>query len=71
MQLKQILILSLATATLAGCTTVEPTERAFLAKDHMKLDPYTLDAKFSRHMHFSREGISGGYGADSSGCGCN
>jgi len=71
MQLSKFIIIGLTTVALNGCVNVEPTERNFLAKDHMKLDPNDLDAKFARHMYFAREGLHGGYGADASGCGCN
>ena len=61
----------LLTFSTSGCVNVEPEERSFLAEEHMKLDPYPLDAKFRRHLYFSREATPGGYGADPTGCGCN
>lgn len=55
----------------AGCVNVEPTEREYLARNDMQLDPYYLDEKFRRHLFAAREATQGGYGVDSAGCGCN
>lgn len=71
MQIKGCLLASLSVLTLAGCVNVEPQDRSYLAEPHMKLDPAPLDAKFRRHLYFSREATPGGYGADPTGCGCN
>jgi hypothetical protein len=71
MNLKNLLLIGLASTTLSGCTNVEPYERSFLAKDEMQLDPDYLGTKFRRHMYFAREATPGGYGPESSGCGCN
>jgi hypothetical protein len=57
----------------AGCALqpVQPWEKGNLAKPIMALETDPLEARFDRHIYFSREGASGGYGAGGGGCGCN
>jgi len=55
----------------AGCSSVAPWERGYLAKPEMELEPYPVDAAFRQHTFFSREGAAGGYGVGGGGCGCN
>jgi Domain of unknown function (DUF4266) len=59
------------TVPVSACKTVEPWERAFLAKPYMEIDPNPLAREFSQHVYFSREGTYGGYGSSGGGCGCN
>jgi hypothetical protein len=61
----------LITATLLGCTKVEPWQKGNLAKPNMGFDPDPLEAKFVRHVYRSKEAASGGYGVAVAGCGCN
>ena len=54
-----------------GCTTVEPWERGNLADYTMQADRDALHLTMSEHIHFSREGSTGGRGVGGGGCGCN
>lgn len=54
-----------------GCAQVKPWEKGHLAKPHMAFDPDPVEARFVRHVQDSKEGTSGGYGVQISGCGCN
>ena len=56
---------------LSGCSTVKPWERGNLAQDVMawQLDP--LKSSLDNHIHFAKEGSSGGGQAAGGGCGCN
>jgi hypothetical protein len=56
-------------APLAGCVSVKPYERELLAQPGMSFDSPTAEAE--QHVHESREGSFGGYGAAGGGCGCN
>jgi hypothetical protein len=64
------LLVALA-ATFAGCTTVQPWERAALADYKMRPDRDPLLTVMSEHIFFSREAATGGRGVGGSGCGCN
>lgn len=64
-------LLSVALASLAGCTVVEPWERGALAAQNMRLSPNDNDEAFRTHVNDSREGTFGGYGLSGGGCGCN
>jgi uncharacterized protein DUF4266 len=57
-------------AMLAGCNTVKPYQREYLAQPGMKLTP-TADTEADSHMLESREGSMGGSGVLGGGCGCN
>ena len=68
--------LGLALAVLlgiSGCAVeqVQPWQKEQLANPQMALDSDKLDARFSDHIYFSREGSSGGAGIGGGGCGCN
>lgn len=65
------LILFSVIFSLAGCGTVQPWERDYLAKPEMSFDPRPLDTAFRHHMYFSREATADGYSAAGGGCGCN
>lgn len=71
MNYKLVVTIGLSCLSLSGCVNVEPYERSFLARDDMQLDPDYLGTKFRRHMYFAREATPGGYGPESTGCGCN
>ncbi|GAB3470263.1 hypothetical protein GCM10027321_40420 [Massilia terrae] len=60
-------------AAMAGCTTVEPVQpwqKGVLAKPEMSLAGDRLEQAFNEHVYVSREGASGGSGANGGGCGC-
>ena len=67
------LLALIAIAGTQGCAHVgvKPWEREVLARDDMQLDANALDAAFDDHIHFSKEGTSGGRGFGGGGCGCN
>ena len=69
MKLRCAIALILATAALAGCTTVQPWERDLHARTDMQ--PSTHDAAIDDHIYFSMEASSGGRGFAGGGCGCN
>ena len=57
---------------LSGCVnTVEPWERANLAKNEMQLEPDKMYSAFKRHVYDSKEASSGGTSTNGGGCGCN
>jgi hypothetical protein len=60
-----------ALAALTGCAAVKPWEREVLARPDMQPDSNALDASLDDHIHFSKEGTSGGRGFGGGGCGCN
>jgi Domain of unknown function (DUF4266) len=66
-----LLLLGLLAATLTGCSTVQPWERAALADYTMRPDRDPLATALSEHVYFSRETAAGGRGVGGSGCGCN
>lgn len=56
---------------LAGCAEVKPWERGTLAKSHMSLQPFPVQAGLREHIYGSRESASGGSAsAGGGGCGC-
>ena len=65
------LVVTLAMAMLAGCSSVQPWQKGNLAKPEMAFDADVLDARFMDHTYFSKEGASGGAGVGGGGCGCN
>ncbi len=56
---------------LSGCASVQPWERGNIAKPIMSFEPDALDGRFTKHIYFSKEASSGGYGVGGGGCGCN
>jgi len=64
-------LLGLAALLAAGCSTVQPWERAALADYKMRPDRDPLANAVNDHIYFSREASSGGRGVGGSGCGCN
>lgn len=73
MRLGIIILLSLITASLSGCSSmgVEPWERDILAKEEMQLTTDPIEAATDEHIYFSKEASSGGRGFGGGGCGCN
>jgi len=66
-----LLVLTLNTLILCGCTTVKPWERDILADYTMRSDRDPLENMLVEHMWFSREAASGGMSIGGGGCGCN
>ncbi|MEC7546925.1 MAG: hypothetical protein CSH37_10185 [Thalassolituus sp.] len=66
-------ILGLCTLILmaTACTTVQPWERGSLAQDMMAWQADAMKGSLDNHIHFAKEGTSGGGSAAGGGCGCN
>jgi hypothetical protein len=65
------LLMLLGGLMLPGCAPVQPWERGNLAKPHMALQPFPLQAAFREHIYGARESASGGTAsAGGGGCGC-
>jgi hypothetical protein len=61
-----------AALMLTACASVQPWEKARLAKDTMKpTGPLPAMAKLDGHIYTSKEAIKGGTGVGGGGCGCN
>ena len=59
-------------ALLAACSIgVDPWDRDLMAKKSMQLNPNPLVTEADDHIHFAKEGSSGGRTFDGGGCGCN
>ncbi len=65
------LALVLAAFAAAGCVTVHPYEREFLARPSMDGSSEDGETAFRAHVHDSREGATGGHNSTGGGCGCN
>ncbi|MEZ6187157.1 MAG: DUF4266 domain-containing protein [Planctomycetota bacterium] len=56
---------------LAGCKTVDFTEKRHLADPVMQLDDGAAETHFQQKCTYSREGSAGGIGSSAGGgCGC-
>jgi hypothetical protein len=69
---RRTLVLAVA-AGLGGCATVEPVQpwqKGVLSKAEMSFAGDRLEQAFNEHVYASREGASGGNGANGGGCGC-
>ena len=67
---KILLVIGVA-AAFAGCADVQPWERGTLAKPHMAIQPFPIQAGFREHIYGSRESASGGSASSGGGgCGC-
>lgn len=64
-------LMAILAALLGGCANVQPWERGYLAKPEMALDGDRAEATILRHVYFTKEAASGGYGVGGGGCGCN
>jgi hypothetical protein len=60
----------LMSMTVAGCTTVKPWEREYLADEIMSLDQDMLKAEWHVHVQEVLEGSRGGFSGSGGGCGC-
>jgi len=58
-------------ASLAGCATVRPEQRAILADPTMQFDEKAGDQAALDHALENREGSTGGGSVKGGGCGCN
>lgn len=60
-----------AALLLVACAPVQPWERGNLAKPHMAMQPFPIQAEFREHIYGSRESASGGSASTGGGgCGC-
>lgn len=48
-----------------------PWDKQHLARPDMALDYDSLETRYSDHIHYSREGTTGGWSIGGGGCGCN
>lgn len=55
---------------LSACTSVQPWQKGLLAKPEMTFAGDNIGNEFNEHIYSSREGASGGSGANGGGCGC-
>ncbi|MGB8337502.1 MAG: DUF4266 domain-containing protein [Burkholderiales bacterium] len=66
------LLIIFAMVLFAGCgTPVKAWQKGNLAKPIMSFEPDPMDGRFTKHIYFSKEASSGGYGVGGGGCGCN
>ena len=65
------LALALVALATAGCVTVHPYEREYLARPSMDGSSEDGETSFRAHVHDSREGATGGHSSTGGGCGCN
>ena len=66
-----VFALALAVLSAAGCVTVHPYEREYLARPSMDGSSEDGETGFRAHVHDSREGATGGHSSTGGGCGCN
>lgn len=66
-----LLFVCLMIIVLSGCSTVDPWEKGFLAKNEMAFTPDPLETALSDHVYFSKEATSSGADVSGGGCGCN
>jgi hypothetical protein len=64
-------VVLLLTITASACTPLQVWEREYLSKKEMSWQPDPLEATLQKHIHFAKEGSSGGGSAAGGGCGCN
>lgn len=64
------LLALLIVTTLAGCSTVKPWEREYLADEIMQFDQNALKAEWHVHVQEVLEGSRGGFTGGGGGCGC-
>jgi hypothetical protein len=63
--------LVLAALAAAGCTSVAPYQRGYLAREDMALDPSPGTARAIEKTYSAKEAASGGAAVGGGGCGCN
>lgn len=54
----------------SSITPVQPWQKGILAKPEMTFAGDNIGNEFNEHIYSSREGASGGSGANGGGCGC-
>lgn len=65
-------VLLVSTLLLGGCQTVQPWQKATLAKPSMRAGgPVPELGKIDQHVYTSKEAVKGGTGIGGGGCGCN
>jgi hypothetical protein len=67
---KQLLVSLLALA-LAGCASVAPYQRGYLARPGMSFEESAAMAKTMEKVFVAKEAASGSASVGGSGCGCN
>lgn len=67
----RVLAALLALLALGACADVKPWQKGDLAQPEMQFESDPLAARLARHIYFSKENASGGYGVGGGGCGCN
>ena len=60
----------LIVTTFAGCSTVKPWEREYLADEIMQFDQNALNVEWHVHVEEVLEGSRGGFTGSGGGCGC-
>ena len=65
------LLLAALALLAAGCSTVAPYQRAYLARPDMAFEPSTGIAKAMEKTFPAKEAASGGASVGGGGCGCN
>ncbi len=65
-----LILLALLFSGLAGCASVRPWEREYLADEAMSFDPDPLETSWHLHLEEVSEGSRGGYSGTGGGCGC-
>jgi hypothetical protein len=66
-----VILVAVASLTLAACAPVAPYQRGYLARDDMALEPPIGTGKALEKTFSSKEAASGGSGVGGGGCGCN
>lgn len=69
--IKMLMLVIVASLTLSACSSVKPWQRGYLSKDVMQTGQDPMASSLDNHIHFSKEGSSGGGEAAGGGCGCN
>ena len=64
-------LLSLALLSLAGCASVAPYQRGYLARPDMALEAGIGNGKALEKTFSAKEAASGGASVGGGGCGCN
>ncbi len=68
--MRRVVALSIA-LLLAGCTTVEPWQRGYLARPDMQVGAGPGTGKILEKTYAAKESASGGDAVGGGGCGCN
>lgn len=65
-----VLLSALLNVALAGCSTVKPWEREYLADEILQFDQNGLKTEWHVHVQEVQEGSRGGFSGSGGGCGC-